>query len=89
MFFVESIRYVMVFRVYQLLLLGVRELGGLNLDEERRYPEDLHLNILSRNADWSIGWTVRGSNPDTGYILFVSPKYPENCGPQSIYTKKV
>lgn len=50
----ESIRYVMVFRVYWLLLLDVRQLAGLNLDEQRRYPEEILPNALSRNADWAM-----------------------------------
>jgi hypothetical protein len=64
---------------FVLLLLGVREMAGLNLDEERRYPEEILLNTLSRNADWAMSWKVRGSNPGTGYRLFVSPKHPDIC----------
>jgi hypothetical protein len=67
---VESIRYVMVFLVYYLLLLGVREVAGLNLDEERRYHEEILLNTPNRNVDWAMDWTVRGSNPGTGCRLF-------------------
>jgi hypothetical protein len=58
--------------------------AGLKLDHEILYTEDMLLNTLSRNADWVMGWTVWGSNPDTDYRLFFSLKHPEYWGPQNV-----
>ena len=78
MLFVESVRYVMVSRVDSGRCYWVYvKWRVLNLHKERLYVENILLNVLSRKADWAMGWKVPGTNPGAGYGVIFSPKHPD------------